>query len=827
MPLQQYEIDHYNQVRDISSECMVMLKSDGSFPLKKTEELALYGSGARHTLRHGSGGGIVEVRDFTTIEQGLDKAGFHLTTRDWLDAYDAVYENARNQYREGIRARVAAKGMAGLNALSEAMAEPVTDLPLQGEGDVAVYVLARISGEGADRQAIPGDIFLNKTEIRDILRCADRYKNFLLVLNVSGIVDLSPVVDRVKNILLLSQTGIAIGDAFADVLLGKTYPSGKLASTWAKWEDYSQIGDFGDRNDTRYKEGIYVGYRYFDTLGKTPIFPFGYGLGYTSFDLKAGRPTLEKTVVTIPVSSKNTGMNRGKEVVQLYVSVPEGILDQPYQTLAAFQKTRELNAGETDTVNLTVDLRQLASYDAKSSARILEKGEYLLLVGNSSRNTKIVGSIILDQTVIVEHLRHVGGFPDFQDWKPEKSQRVFHDRAQRDERVILPLASSMIVPFAHQDPKPDDDAIAFAKTLTDEELAHLCTGNYASGNVSVGGGLGSTRVPGAAGETTTRFIDRGIPHLVMSDGPAGIHINREYGVDEKGSYSLVSKESKAILELVTDEVKEILLKMFPDAAETNRKGAIVHQYCTAIPIETALAQSWNPDVCQICGELVAREMEIFGIHFFLAPGLNTHRNPLCGRNYEYFSEDPLISGKMAAGVVRGIQKSQKRGATLKHFVCNEQETNRLYSNSQVSERALREIYMRPFEIAIKEASPLGVMSSYNLLNGEHTSQRVDLMETVLREEWGYQGIVMSDWVGFTTISDDKNKYPRACASGAIKAGNDIMMPGYIGHYEDIMNALNNPQAKYPLSRANLEKCASRMISITWRIAGKPELQRVK
>lgn len=822
MDYQQYEIDHINKVRELSPECMVMLKSDNSFPLEKAGQIALYGSGARHTLRGGSGGGIVEVRDFTTIEQGLLEAGFEITTITWLDTYDDVCKKARDEHRAKIKATIAKEGLAGLKILSEAMPEPDYDLPLSGDGDTAIYVLARISGEGADRSEGPGDIRLTETEIRDIFRLAELYDKFMLVLNVSGIVDLSPVVNQVKNIFLLSQTGTPIGAAFADVLLGRSYPSGKLASTWAKWESYSKIGDFGNPDDTRYIEGIYVGYRYFDTIGTQPLFPFGFGLSYTTFSLRIGVPSLSRTVVTIPVTVLNNGERKGKEVAQLYVSVPEGKLDQPYQVLAAFGKTNELVPGESETIILSFDIRDLASYDEDISSRIIEKGYYHLRVGSSSRDTVIAGSVFLGETVVVERLHAVGGKPDFHDWRPSKAERVRSDVTHEDDHVILKLSPETIESPLYVAPLLDNDALELAKTLSLPELVQLCTGSFDSDEepVAVGGGLGSRAVPGAAGETTSRLVDKGVPRMVMSDGPAGIHISKQYGVDEKGNFALVSAESQAIMELMTEEVLAVLLKMFPDAANTHRQGQIHEQYCTAIPIETALAQSWNPEVSEACGEIVAKEMEIFGIDFFLAPALNTHRNPLCGRNFEYFSEDPLISGKMAAGIIKGVQKDSRRAATLKHFVCNEQETNRLHSNSQVSERALREIYMRPFEIAVKEAPPHAIMSSYNLLNGEHTSQRFDLMETVLREEWGFQGIVMSDWVGYTA-AEEKKKYPRACASGAIKAGNDIMMPGYKGHYDDMMNALTDPLAKYPLTRENLEKCASRMIAIAWKLKGNP------
>lgn len=247
-----------------------------------------------------------------------------------------------------------------------------------------------------------------------------------------------------------------------------------------------------------------------------------------------------------------------------------------------------------------------------------------------------------------------------------------------------------------------------------------------------------------------------------------------------------------------------------------RNGTIHEQYCTAIPIGTALAQSWNPDLCEICGDIAAEEMERFGVHIWLAPAMNIHRLPLCGRNFEYYSEDPLISGKMAAGITRGVQRHPGRGVSIKHFCCNNQETNRMHSNTIVSQRALRDIYLKGFRIAIEEAEPATVMSSYNLLNGEHTSQRSDLLETLLRQEWGYKGIVMSDWVS-GNINKPDDKYPGAVASGAIKASNDIMMPGTPGHHQDLLNALDNPTAAYPITRENLEKCAARMIALAQRL----------
>ena len=278
--MENYELEHIEKVRALSPECMVLLKSDGSFPLDAPGKVALYGNAARKTIKGGTGSGDVNVRHYTSVEESLENAGFTITSKGWLDAYDDVISKASKEFKAGIKAKIAAEGLSAIMlGIGAIMPEPEYDLPLDGEGDTAVYVLGRNSGEGSDRSPEKGNLELADTEIRDILTLQKQYKRFLLVLNVGGVVDLSPVVDEVANILLLSQLGSAIGDAFADVLLGKTYPSGKLATTWAKWEDYCHTGDFGDPDDTRYKEGVYVGYRYFDSMDKQPMFPFGYGLG--------------------------------------------------------------------------------------------------------------------------------------------------------------------------------------------------------------------------------------------------------------------------------------------------------------------------------------------------------------------------------------------------------------------------------------------------------------------------------------------------------------------------------------------------------------------
>ena len=811
--MERYEIEHIERVRKITPECMVLLKSDGSFPLDAPGKIAIYGNAARKTIKGGTGSGDVNVRHYVGIEEGLENAGFTITSKAWLDSYDAVWAKANKEFKAGIKAKIAAEGLSAIMlGIGAIMQEPEYELPLDAEGYTAIYVLGRISGEGADRAPEQGNLEMTETEIRDILQLQKQYKRFLLVLNVGGVVDISPVLGEVQNVLLLSQLGSAMGDAFADVLLGKAYPSGKLASTWARWKDYCHIGDFGDPNDTRYSEGIYVGYRYFDSVYKQPMFPFGFGLGYTSFEIAAKDANLDGSKVSVTAKVTNTGKHPGKEVVQLYVSIPEGKLDQPYQVLAAFAKTDEVNPGESQEVTVSFRMEDISSFDKETCNAILEKGSYALHIGSSSRDTTVCAVVELDDNAVVQKLHDVGGKPDFADWKPENKKTI----AIPETVPVLKLNASAITEIIPVHPVIDPKATELADTMSDSDLALFCTGafNGATDSNSVIGNAGIT-VAGAAGETTVLFAKNGIPALIMADGPAGLRLSPKYGRDENGVYPLDSGSLAEIVELLPEGM---LAYLGFDKEQPVRNGTIHEQYCTAIPIGTALAQSWNEKVCEECGDIAANEMERFGVHIWLAPAMNIHRFPLCGRNFEYYSEDPLISGKMAAGITRGIQKHPGCGVSIKHFCCNNQETNRMHSNTIVSQRALRDIYLKGFRIVVDEAEPATIMSSYNLLNGEHTSQRYDLMETVLREEWGYKGIVMSDWVS-GNINKPDDKYPGACASGAIKAGNDIMMPGTPVHHQNLLNALDNPDTNYPITRADLEKCAARMIELAWKLGG--------
>ena len=833
--MEAYEIDHLAAVRALAPECMVLLRSDGAFPLAEPGEIALFGSGARRTIKGGTGSGDVNSRHVTTIEEGLEAAGFTIVSRPWLEAYDRVRDQAHQDFIADIRTEAAERGVPAIMiGMGSVMPEPEYSIPLDVDAgtdpEMAVYVLARTSGEGSDRTPEAGDLRLTDTEIRDILTLNKRFKRFLLVLNVGGVVDLSPLGD-VGNILLLSQLGATIGDAFTDVLLGRAYPSGKLATTWAAWDEADQIGDFGDPDDTHYREGIYVGYRFYDSVGKEPLFPFGFGLGYTAFDIQTRQVSLDGARVSIDLDVTNTGERPGKETVQVYVSVPAGRLDQPLQALAGFTKTDEIAPGATAHITIDIDLTDLASYDESTRATILEAGRYLMRVGASSRQLSPVAVVELAQDATVRCLTGDLGEPGFTDWRPEAP-------ASLDVPADVPVLAvdpahlrrpDVAEPIEQSAPEGFSEALALARGLSDDELIYTVLGDYRRGEESGSViGAASTTVIGAAGQTTTRIP--GLPSINMADGPAGLRLAPTYGVDADGPFSLGDSSLPAtFLELMDDAGREAL--GIADASEPREPAEIREQYTTAIPIGTALTQSWNPALAQRLGDIVGAEMERFGIHLWLAPAFNLHRSVLCGRNFEYLSEDPLLAGRLAAAITRGVQSHPGRGVTIKHLACNNQETNRLNSNSRVSPRALRDLYLRAFEICVRQARPAAIMTSYNLINGVHTSESAELLEVILRQEWGFDGLVMTDWVVDGMTHSDM-KHPRATAAATIKAGNELFMPGGEPDREDLLTALGRGSDVRPsagqaesddggvgLTRAELEKQAARVIRMARRLAG--------
>ena len=813
MKLLDCEQDHLSRVRAGLSECMVLLKKNGAFPLENPCRLAAYGSGVRHTVKGGTGSGEVNSHFTVNIEQGLTEAGFDLTSKDWLDAYDAVREKAKKTFRRQVRreARAAHENIITF-AMGSTMCEPEYDLPLNAGADAAVYVVSRISGEGADRKPVSGDVLLTDSEIRDILELDALYERFMLVLNTGGPVDLSPV-KNISNILVLSQLGAETGRALADVLLGKAVPSGKLTTTWAAWDQYCKRIHFGYNDETEYREGIYVGYRYFDTVGEKALFPFGYGLSYTDFAVDHVHAFPDGSTVTVTARIENTGSFAGKEVLQIYVTAPEVRLKKPWQELAGFAKTTLLQPGEAQTVQVSFDMADIASFDDERLCYCLEPGKYILRAGTSSTDTVPFAVIMLTKEVASAQVKPVA--PD-QNATLAKFVRVasIEDIPELPHFKLDPGSVRMPVLACDKEQDAGTDIPNELSALSDEELVYMAVGRFSEqkGFASVIGNAGS-HIAGAAGETTSKLVDKGIAPLIMADGPAGLRLAKAYFEDEEGAHTVgTGPLPEGMLDVLRPPLRKILTTL-TKGKKPQKEAEINNQYCTAIPIGTALAQSWNLDYAEALGDLVGAEMDRFGVDLWLAPALNIHRSILCGRNFEYFSEDPLISGKFAAAITRGVQSHPGRGTTIKHCAANNQELNRYYNTSSMSERTLREIYLKGFAICIREAQPLALMTSYNLINGRHTSENRSLIEGFLRAECGFKGIVMTDWV--FSLKNRGVKYARAHAGRVASAGGDLFMPGSMADYESILKALKTGM----VSRRQIEMNAARVLRLIRKTKG--------
>lgn len=782
--MNRYEKENIERLRPYLAECTVLLKKNGKFPLDGPCRIAAFGSGVRFTVKGGTGSGEVNSRYFINVEQGLKDAGFTLVNPHWSDMYAGFNERERIRFTKSIKDKARREKMNPIAAsMGAVMRAPEYIIPLNFSAEAAIYVVSRISGEGNDRQNEKGDFKLTDSEVRDILALNARYEKFMLVINAGGPVDLSPVMET-GNILVLSQLGVETGAALADILLGKAYPSGKLATTWAASEDHCTAGDFGERDDTRYREGIYVGYRFFDTFGLDTLFPFGFGLGYTDFSVSKATVKVSGPNIEVSARIKNNGAFKGKETLQVYVSCPQGRLDREAKSLAGFAKSGELEPGKSQTVRVSFDIRDLAGFDTKKAAYVLEKGEYIVLAGTDSAGAEPAAVLTLKEDFTVLQTECLFDGADFSDLRG-----IARDSYEADKLPVYELDLSGCVTAEPGETKSAEMEALAPEGFSTEELAYFNVGDFSDKNMLLASVVGDSAqsVAGAAGESSRRFRSRGIDSIIMSDGPAGIRISQHYYEDEKGKHPI----GLPLPETMLDMIPGVLRKIAERKPKAKAGRVFKEQYCTAIPIATAIAQSWNTDFAELCGDIVGSEMDIFGIDLWLAPALNIHRNVLCGRNFEYFSEDPVVSGKFAAALTKGVQKHPGRGVTIKHYAANNQETNRYANNSIISERALREIYLKGFGICIREADPMAVMTSYNLLNGEHTSESRALTDILLKE-FGFDGLIMTDWViGGDLLLARGSKYGTPDAAKVAAAGCSLFMPGGKGDYEQILRGLKN------------------------------------
>ncbi|MBQ6795589.1 MAG: glycoside hydrolase family 3 C-terminal domain-containing protein [Clostridia bacterium] len=763
-------MDGLMMAKTVAEEGMVLLENNGALPLDKGESIAVFGINQIDFIYGGGGSGNFNSKnervDYVSLYDALkerEEKGDIVLYEELLNSYETYFNNYWSQdggtYGYGTKQGAVLKFWGEMEISEDAVKNAAK------EADTAIITIGRPAGEDSDRSNSDGDFKLSTREKNMINYVKNAgFEKVIVILNVAGVIESDWLDDEdIDAVLYVSLPGMMGGSAMADVLMGDSYPSGKLVDTWAaNYTDYPSSSNFGNSSYTNYKEDIFVGYRYFETIpgAKDKVnYPFGFGLSYADFEITDETVNVtgegREREVTVTATVTNNGEHSGKEVVQVYAASPETSLTQPSRELCGFYKTKELKAGESETVTITFPFDSLASYDdtGKSgfdAAYVIEKGEYKFYVGNSVR-APYTDSFVLDETELVEQLEHHivpdttkfnerltsdGSYEKIEQKQnapvsgnPEEDVDARYEAVYKNEEVAaypdkFITFNELAKAFCDGEESEDDTKMleAFVARLTDEEAVKL------TGCTSPVGGKGHRT--GIAG-----LPAYGVPIIGTSNGPAGIQYN--------GSQSTWATTS------------------------------------TFYPCATMQACTWNEELVEQLGAAMADEARYFGMSLWQAPGMNIHRDPLCGRNFEYFAEDPYVTGKIGAAITRGVQ-SRKFASQLKHFAFNNQEKGRWGNDSRMSERAAREIYLKGYEIAIKEGNPWSIMSSYNRINGTQTSGSYQLLTEILRNEWGYEGFVMTDF-----------RTQNVSHAQEIEAGNDLKAPADSPRPENVYSALND------------------------------------
>lgn len=781
---------HIELSKEAAKEGMVLLKNDNNvLPLAAGSKVALFGKGTFDYVKGGGGSGDVTVAYTRNLYEGLS------LQKDKI----SIFEELCDYYRKDIEEQYKNGNVPGMTIEPDVPTELLNKA--KAYTNTAIITICRYSGEGWDRKCVidpnnkalwdyeremtersaeifkDGDFCLSVKEKEMVDAVKANFKNVIVVLNVGGMVDTSWFAydPDIQSALLALQGGMEGGLATAELLVGKGSPSGKTVDTFAKsLDDYPSTYNFHESRDyVDYTDDIYVGYRYFETIpgaAEKVIYPFGYGLSYTTFDVETldAKVSDDSKDICVKVRVTNTGKTAGKEVVQVYVSKPQGKLGKPAKDLVAFEKTRLLQVGESAVMTLSWKIADMASYDdlgkVQKSAYVLEAGSYDIYVGTSVRDvTKLDFTYSLDEDVVTEQLSAKlvptslskrmladGSYEELPQGEPvdTDASAIGIIDPSLTEGVAPGVRELPLYRFADGLPKNSSHDIMdvvegritldeFVSELSIDDLIHLLGGQP---NTGVANTFGIGNMP-----------EYDIPSVMTADGPAGVRIAPEVGI-----------------------------------------------YTTAFPCSTLLACTWNPDVLEAVGRAGGEELKENNLALWLTPAICIHRSPLCGRNFEYYSEDPFVTGKLAGAMVRGIQ-SNNVGATLKHFALNNKETNRKNSDSRVSERAAREIYLKAFEMIVKNDNPWAIMSSYNMINGYRASESEDLLTGILRDEWGYEGMVTTDW--WTCGEHYKET----------KAGNDLKMGN--GYPDRVKKAYD----KGAISRSEMETSVKRILGLILKL----------
>lgn len=754
------------KARLLAAEGIVLLKNEGgTLPIRQDTRLAVFGRSAvdYFTVGYGSGGDVIAPYRRSLMD-GLLERGVKVdgTLASRYETWCSLPKNVPDE------------GYWGHWPMSN------PEMPLK-ESEVAaaaqrcnlaLVVIGRAAGEARENVLKPGSFYLTDREKHMLELVTGYFSRVCVVMDCGNVIDMGWTADyKISALVYAWQGGMESGTALADVLTGTVNPSGRLTDTIASsYEDYPSSQSFGGREFNAYTEDIYVGYRYFETFAPEKVlYPFGFGLSYTRFRLSS-QASLGGNQITVSTEVENIGDEPGREVVQVYVDLPCGALGNPKRVLAGFQKTGIIQPGLKETVAVSFDLEELASYDdtgatGHANCFVLEPGSYCVLAGSSIRDVKPVVCLVKQETQVVQTLHEINavrGENGFCRMVNQDGRLELHEVPIATRNLKQVIADHLPQPltrgegeFTFQDVRegrctPEE----FVAQLTDQELDDITHG-YGLMN-DPAGPAGNA---GSLGGVTEALRARGIPRVITTDGPSGIRIRKT---------------------------------------------------CSLLPCGTCLASTFDPQAVEELYRLLGREMVLQGTQVLLGPGMNIHRDPLCGRNFEYYSEDPLLTGKMAAAMIRGIQ-SQGVSACPKHFACNNQETNRHECDSRVSQRAQREIYLRGFKIAIRESDPWCLMTSYNLVNGVWSHYHYELVTEILRQEWGYQGLVITDWWMHPGASPEfpnvKNDAYR------IRAQVDVLMPGAIEE-RTLLSSLADPQG---VTRAEAQRCALNVIQFILKL----------
>lgn len=759
-----------------AEESIVLLKNiNNTLPVKADEVISVFGRCQIDYFYVGYGsGGDVNAPYQVNLIKGLK------------DCNANIYSPVLNLYEDWCEKNPVSHGFWGHwpMCFPEMELEERIVKSAANNSHSAIVVIGRAAGEDRENKLEQGSYYLTDTEIKMLDLVTAHFNKVTVIMNCGNIVDMAwteKYGDKITALVYAWQCGMESGNALANVLMGKTTPSGKLPCTIARnYEDYSSSANFGGKDYNNYEEDIFVGYRYFETFCRDKVlYPFGFGLSYTDFEIKPVSFERKNDTFYITADVKNVGNVSGKEIVQLYVKAPQGELSKAERSLVAFGKTNELAPDENESIRFEFSLYDISSFDdcSKSShkyAYVIESGEYTFYLGNSVRTDMKAGSVQLEDMVI-EQLDEVCGIKDSFERMvaKEKDGRLIIGKEQLapskpylKDRITnnLPVEIGFKGDKGYKLADVKDGKITlddFISQLNNDELEALTRGQG-----MMNSDLGVVGNAGAFGGIIPSLREKGVAPIITTDGPAGIRIKK---------------------------------------------------YTSLIPCGTALASTWNCGLIELLTTVMGAEMLEHGSDVLLAPGMNIQRNVLCGRNFEYFSEDPVLSGKMGAAYVNGIQTNGV-SACPKHFACNNQEVRRTKNDSRVSQRALREIYLKGFEICVKESKPLNIMTSYNKINGVWSHYNYDLVTTVLRKEWGYEGNVMTDWwmqksasPEFPSIKDNAYR---------VRAQVDVLMPGgkhNAKKYKSDGTLLATIGKVGGITRAELERTARNVLNLILKI----------